>query len=153
MLKISVTASGLIPPAEPGITAAILEEFRDEAGPLIIKAIRAVLGTSEMGYPLSPEYAKAKPKLPRFQRVANKTSEQPGILTGDHIYDALIYTMEGSTLTVTVDQEKALTESGFDVAHYIDIRSAFTEKASEHILPVLGPILARICLKHLFLTP
>jgi len=121
-LKLTLPTVPTLPTA--GLTDRIRNRFALEAGQMIILAIREHLGNDI--YQLSPGYAARKPSLKEFRRYPGKTADQPLILSGRGIFDALQWRLDGNTLVVDVDETKG-DDRGFDVAEYWEEITSYLE--------------------------
>lgn len=107
----------------PGAWRGVLDVFYQDAGPLIVGGIRAVLGQTEL-YTLSERYKIKKVRLRRFRRIAGKDPYQPIIFSGE-LYDAVRARRDGKALVVEVDPGKAV-DAGFDYAEAWQSGEGFT---------------------------
>ena len=140
MLKITVKVpkAGML---EGDIATRVMRRFAVEAGPAIVNHIRTIIGTDEMGLILSANYAKRKPRMPEFRRYPGKSTDQPGILSGD-MYENIDWELvEGDVIRVQVDAEHGLSPGGFDYAELLESRTGFLENGFDDLLEPLSVLL------------
>lgn len=139
-MKLKLPTVPTLPTA--GMVERIRSRFALEAGQLIINAVRKHLGTNSV-YDLSPEYARVKPKSKKFRRFPGKSTNQELILSGE-MYNSLVWSMQGSTLSVQVEDGKA-TDGGYDyaelweeVTNYLEIGFMDVESdLPDHLLDII----------------
>jgi hypothetical protein len=108
--------------------AIIMQEWADRAGPILIEAIREILGHDAI-YQLSYKYSLIKPNLAKFRRVSGKDSDQPLILSGEHIYDALEFHATSDGFLVQIPDSKSHSDTGFPIAEYWESQVGYLEQA------------------------
>jgi|SRR5579871_523664 len=141
MLRIEVNVGkGTI---KSGAVDRILARFGEEAGKLIVAKVQEVLGEDSL-YTLSEKYQVLKPKRKGFQRIPNKDPDQPLIFTGEGIYNALTYFMDGANIVVTLDAQKGVTDKGYDYAEVWEEATQFLEKGFALAEPELPELLTLI---------
>jgi len=128
--------------------AAIMQEWANRAGPILIFAIREVLGHDAL-YTLSLTYAANKIKSSKFKRVAGKDPEQPLILSGEHIYDALEFHATSDGLIVMIPDSKSHSDSGFPIAEYWEAHIEYLEAAYASCKNLLEEELVDVILENL----
>lgn len=133
------------------VAKKILKRFSAEAGPVIVDAIKSLLGTDAL-YQLQPNYAANKPKLPQYRAQAGKPADQPLILTGE-MFNALDFHLDGDTILVGVTDGKAIAEDGDDYAEKWEQTTEFLEKGFALVEAKVGEILTTICCEEMGFTP
>jgi hypothetical protein len=142
VIKLSVQVSALPIALGTGVVKRVRERFQAEAGTLILDAIRAHLGSSSL-YTLSPEYSKAKPKSKKFRRFPGKASDQPIILSGQGIYNALTVIPAGDGFVVQVEDSEGMNK-GFDYAEKMEQLTQYLELGLADVENDLDEVLAGI---------
>jgi hypothetical protein len=144
MLRFTLTAPNLkINALDPSL--AVLARFQEEAGKLIVGAVREILGTDEI-YSLNPVYAASKPKRKGYRPTAGKPVDQPLIFTGE-MYDAVHFRIEGAVLIIEVDESRASAADGFDYAEKWEQMTQFLEKGFEKVEPMLPALMEKILIE------
>lgn len=139
-MKVTLPTLPTLPTA--GMVERIRSRFAQEAGQIIIAAVRKHLGTNSV-YDLSPDYAAVKPKLKKFRRFPGKSANQELILSGE-MYNSLVWSLIGNTLSVQVEDGKA-TDDGYDyaelweeVTNYLEIGFMDVEDTlDDHLLDII----------------
>lgn len=144
MIQLKIT-----PPAIPfnlgtSIVARVRARFMQEAGTLLLDAIRAHLGQDSI-YTLSPEYAQRKPKLAKFRRMPGKSSTQPLILSAE-MFNALTVIPDGDGFRVQLEDGQAI-DNGFDYGEFwqeiVDYLGLGLADVEAQLPEVLGDIIVQ----------
>ncbi len=157
MIEIEIRNEGLKKRGSTQRWRAVIKDFREEAGALLVAAVQRELGQSTL-YTLSGEWSDRKTMgktIPQMVRKTGKASDQPLILSGEGIFEALKIDelAVGSTsfyFHVLVDQDKG-TDRGFDYAEYWEEFTHYLEKGLAAVEDKLGDILASCVVRGMML--
>ena len=86
----------------------VIKRFQVVAGELVVNAVKDVLGKDDL-YTLSEEYAKRKPRIKGFKRVAGKDPDQPLILSGD-MFENVVASFDGDTMCIQLSEGHGVDE-------------------------------------------
>jgi hypothetical protein len=149
MLRMTVSIPPEFPGLAPGVADRVMNRFSEEAGKLVVEAIREVLGTEALDYQLSASYAIEKPKKKGFKRFPNKEWSQPLIFSGEGIFNALTSRIDGASVIVEVEASHGVSERGFDYAEKWEEATEFLEKGFADVEDQLGELMGRIIVEEM----
>lgn len=142
MIRLKVTLPTVPTIPQAGMTDVIRQRFQNEAGTMILDAVRSLLGTSAI-YTLTPEYSSRKSKMKGFRREGGKASDQPLIFSGEGIFDALTVIPNSTGFVVQVDDSQGMRGS-YDYAEHFQDVTDYLGKGLDLVEDQLDELLATI---------
>ena len=156
-LKLKLTLPTV--PAMPGagLTKRIRDRFRNEAGQLIVNAIRDAILGFDATLDISDEWGQEKRTARNkrglgFKFVAGKDWKQPLIWTGEGIYDNLeIIPQGGADGFIVMVSDRAGVDEGFDYAQYWEDATDYLGKGFDLVESQLDQLMLDIVFQEMAL--